>query len=218
VARPLVLLGHSAGGFYVREYTRQFPREVAALVLVDSTSPQQIDELPGFRERYEEDKRNRRNELVWRSLRVWSGWDRLWGRCHGDPPAALRHLAGQFDALRCRLDYVGGDFGEFVELETAARQAARTASVGKIPVLIVSQDPDVRREGMDVRDIAETPVWAHEQEGLKALSPLSWRVIARGAGHAVFNDRPDVIVKEVAALIDYLQGGAAPPFGTTTAW
>jgi hypothetical protein len=45
----VVLTGHAAGGFYVREYAREFPFEVAGIVLIDSSSPEQIDELPGWR-------------------------------------------------------------------------------------------------------------------------------------------------------------------------
>ncbi len=35
-------------------------------------------------------------------------------------------------------------------------------------------------------------------------------------GHTVFKDRPDLVVAEITLLINYLRGGPAPPFGTTT--
>jgi pimeloyl-ACP methyl ester carboxylesterase len=76
VQRPLVLTGHSAGGLYVREYAREFPAEVAGVVLIDSSSPQQIDELPGWRQSYEADKHDMVRQLRWEKLRVWSGWER----------------------------------------------------------------------------------------------------------------------------------------------
>jgi hypothetical protein len=97
--------------------------------------------------------------------------------------------------------------------ETAAKQAGQTSTFGRIPLLIISEDPE--RPGMTAADIAEQPVWSREQERLMALSPLSWRVIARGAGHAVADDKPDLVVQEVKRLIDYLRGGPAPAFGTT---
>jgi len=65
------------------------------------------------------------------------------------------------------------------------------------------------------RAIAELPVWAREQEALKSLSPLSWRVIARGSGHGVQHGRLDVVVAEMTHLIGFLRGGPAPPFGST---
>ncbi|WP_028009073.1 alpha/beta fold hydrolase [Solimonas flava] len=40
---PYVLVGHSLGGLYMQLYARRYPDEVAALVLVDSTHPRQLD-------------------------------------------------------------------------------------------------------------------------------------------------------------------------------
>ena len=68
---------------------------------------------------------------------------------------------------------------------------------------------------MSAHDIAETAVWEREQDGFKALSALSWRVIARGSGHAVHHDRLDLVVAEMTRLIDFLRDGPALLFGTT---
>lgn len=40
---PYVLVGHSLGGLYMQLYARRYPEDVSALVLVDSTHPQQLD-------------------------------------------------------------------------------------------------------------------------------------------------------------------------------
>ena len=39
---PYVLVGHSLGGLYMQLYARRYPQEVAGLVLVDSTHPEQL--------------------------------------------------------------------------------------------------------------------------------------------------------------------------------
>jgi pimeloyl-ACP methyl ester carboxylesterase len=39
---PYVLVGHSSGGLYMQYFARRYPDEVAALVLVDSTHPNQV--------------------------------------------------------------------------------------------------------------------------------------------------------------------------------
>lgn len=39
---PYVLVGHSLGGLYMQWYARRYPGEIAALVLVDSTHPDQV--------------------------------------------------------------------------------------------------------------------------------------------------------------------------------
>jgi len=42
IAPPYVLVGHSLGGLYMQLYARRYPNEVAGLVLVDSTHPEQL--------------------------------------------------------------------------------------------------------------------------------------------------------------------------------
>lgn len=39
---PYILVGHSLGGLYMQLFARKYPKEVAALVLVDSTHPDQL--------------------------------------------------------------------------------------------------------------------------------------------------------------------------------
>ena len=40
---PYVLVGHSLGGLYMQLFARKYPKEVAGLVLVDSTHPKQFE-------------------------------------------------------------------------------------------------------------------------------------------------------------------------------
>lgn len=51
IAPPYVLVGHSIGGLYVQLYARRHPNEVAGLVLVDSTHPEQLSGA-GAREKW----------------------------------------------------------------------------------------------------------------------------------------------------------------------
>ena len=45
---PYVLAGHSAGGTYVMTFAARYPDEVAGMVLLDSMSPYEFTDLPGF--------------------------------------------------------------------------------------------------------------------------------------------------------------------------
>ena len=214
VKRPIVFAGHSAGGLYVREYAREFPAEVTGVALIESSSPDQLDEVPGFRAAYEEDKRDANRQLWEDRLRVWSGWERLIGHC-SVPAKDYLGWTSQYNAMACRPDYVDTDEFELPYFGESFKQAARLTNLGRIPLLVISRDPDLRKAGMTKLQMAQQPVMAREQEAFKSLSPLSWHVIARSSGHMVPHDRPDVIVAEMTRLIDYLRGGPAPPFGTT---
>lgn len=215
VQRPMVLVGHSAGGLYVREYAREFPAEVVGVVLIDASSPQQIDDLPGFRTSYEQGERAYGRELLWQRLEVWFGWARLMGQCRDVPSKELQYLAGQYDATTCRPGYVGGEDSEFMDFERSCKEAGRLTSFGRVPLLIISQDPNLNADKMTEHEIAGERAWDREQEASKSLSPMSWRVIARGAGHGVQHDRLDLMVAEMTRLIRYVRGGPAPSFGST---
>jgi pimeloyl-ACP methyl ester carboxylesterase len=214
VERPLVLVGHSAGGLYVREYARRFPAEVAGVALVDASSPQQLDALPGWRAIYEQNQRDYPARLRWEKLRVWSGWERLMGRCSVDDSGEAPEVVGQYASMMCRPTFAGGEEGEYAYFEETSRQAARLESLGSLPLLIISRDPAVEKDSSS-ETIAQERAWDREQERMKTLSPRSWRVIARGSGHAVHHARLELVVRELRLLIEHLAGGPAPPFGTT---
>jgi pimeloyl-ACP methyl ester carboxylesterase len=49
---PYVLVGHSTGGTYAMTYAAQYPQQVAGLVLLDSSSPEQFTRMPAFPAQY----------------------------------------------------------------------------------------------------------------------------------------------------------------------
>jgi pimeloyl-ACP methyl ester carboxylesterase len=207
--RPLILTGHSAGGFYIRAYARQFSKEIAGAVMIDSSSPAQIDELPGWRSDWEQDVRHLPVEIWKDRLKVWSGWDRVTGHCHDVPSHELQYLAAEYDAETCRPAYAGEENNELPYFEMSSLQAARLVSFGDIPLLIITRDTLSGKQQDDA-------IWDREQEQFKALSPKSWRIIAKGAGHGIHHDRPKLVTDEIERMIAYLQGGPSPPFGTTS--
>jgi pimeloyl-ACP methyl ester carboxylesterase len=49
---PYVLVGHSTGGAYAMTYAAQYPEQVAGLVLLDSSSPEQLTKIPSYAGQY----------------------------------------------------------------------------------------------------------------------------------------------------------------------
>jgi pimeloyl-ACP methyl ester carboxylesterase len=225
VQRPIVPLGWSAGGLYVREYARQFPKEIAGVALIESSFPRQLDALPGARDSYEAEKRELPKQYRWERLRVWTGWERVMGRCTNGPsrelvqslpPDELARLTSLYVAKTCRPAFIGGEIGEVLGFDASTQEAARLTSFGQVPLLIMTEDADRRSKDATPSDAVEAAVWDREQEEQKRLSPLSWRVVARSSGHAMHHDRPDAVVAEMTRLIEYLRGGPMPPFGLTS--
>jgi pimeloyl-ACP methyl ester carboxylesterase len=56
VQGPLILVGHSAGGLFIKSYQQQFPTDVAGMVLVDADNENEVVELPGFNEQLKADQ------------------------------------------------------------------------------------------------------------------------------------------------------------------
>lgn len=212
---PLILVGASAGSFYVREYAREFPGEAVGFAFLDASSPMQVDELPGQRQWYDAERPKRVRAARWEKVKTAMGWQRLLGRCHDDVPHGLERLRGAYDAEMCRTSYVGADLPEWIDFEKSGHQAGRLASFGDLPLVVISQDPEREKKGWTQPAIDAQPVWAREQAQLAAMSSRSWHVVARGSGHHVHHERPDVVIEEISRLINYLRGGDAPEFGST---
>jgi pimeloyl-ACP methyl ester carboxylesterase len=222
IERPFIALGWSAGALYMREYARQFPSDIAAVVLVEPSLPRQLDAIPGARAAYEADRQTLPTQYRWERVRVWTGWERLMGRCWNSPADDVTkvlttedasRLANLYVAKTCRPAYVGGEMGEFMDFDTTSAHAGRLPSFGQVPLLIMTKDTETA--SMTAEDRAEAEAWSREQEALKTLSVRSWRVVARNSGHAIHHDRPELLVAEVARLANFLRGGPAPPFGST---
>jgi pimeloyl-ACP methyl ester carboxylesterase len=49
---PYVLVGHSTGGTYAMTYAARYPEQVAGLVLLDSSSPEQFTRMPAYPSQY----------------------------------------------------------------------------------------------------------------------------------------------------------------------
>lgn len=78
IRAPVVLMGHSIGGLYIRSYASRFPGEVAGLVLVDSSTPPEMKNVPAevraLRRRADRDM----SIMKWRTA---LGIARLMGEC-----------------------------------------------------------------------------------------------------------------------------------------
>jgi pimeloyl-ACP methyl ester carboxylesterase len=193
---PFVLVAASVAGFYARQYVNAFPTDVAGLVLVDSSTPEQIAEIAGSEYAPELIKRKHLEvRLEW--CKEASGWALLSGGCKPDIEPGLEAYANVARSESCRPAYAMSWRGEADQFWNSAGEAAHARCCDDLPLLIISQDPDNRRSSQPplIR-----PIWNSLQERLKALSPRSRRIIARGSGHAVMIDRPDVVIRGIQQI------------------
>jgi pimeloyl-ACP methyl ester carboxylesterase len=212
---PIVLVGASAGGFYARQFVSDYPQQVAGMVFSDSSVPDQVRDLPNGAWTPDNARKIHRDNM-WDLIKQSSGWARLHGECAGDVEKELDAWRDLARAEACRPAYARAGLGEWDEFWHSAAQAAEAHCCGDIPLVIVSRDPDLPKAGRSAESIAVDPIWNGLQESLKRLSPQSRRIIARGSGHHVMIDRPEVVIaaaREVVIEVRERRKGAA--LGTT---
>ncbi len=191
VPAPYVLVGHSMGGYNVRLFASLYRSEVAGMVLVDSSHPEQEKRFPPALN--DMDKTWVR-EQEFMTFALPFGIPRLLGFCGND--AAVRAADCNFHSYREGLT-------ELKTFPESAAQAATTGSLGDMPLAVLSHDPNV-----PVPDIPADLVkpmneaWEHMQDELAHLSTRGTRTIAKNSSHYIQLDRPEVVAEAVHNVVD----------------
>lgn len=202
---PIVLMGHSIAGLYVREYATRFPHQVAGIVFVDGSSPGQF-KIPAFAAEI-----NKQPWAMYRAMAVL-GLPRLTWMLGMSAPGVPEN-ASRDEAEAAFHLHVEALATEMRSLFRSADEVAKTGPYGALPILIFSQD--TAKPSSEDMALFATP-WNQMQEDLKKLSTRSRRIIAKGSSHYIQLDRPDLIGKEVPLYILQIRGSALPPaYGTT---
>ncbi len=188
---------------------------MVGIVFSDASVPEQVQALSYGRDSEEKKKKRHRD-----ALRDWvkeaSGWARLTGQCKGDLRKGLEAFAGYAAAEACRPSFSMTWLGEQDDFWRSAEEAAQAHCCDHLPILIVSQDPDRPKPGWSAESLAANPVWVRLQESLKALSPRSRRIVARGSGHHIMIDRPDVLIGGIRQMLDQIRTNTDDPANGTT--
>jgi pimeloyl-ACP methyl ester carboxylesterase len=204
IGGPIVLVGHSIAGMYIRDYATRYPAEVVGLIFVDGSTPLQ-ERNPAFKAAFAKKPLDGMRALQRRAL-FWLGIPRLLGACSqgfpGFDPSAARLQAED----RCHLQWGAID----AEMESFDRSGMET-----IHILIFSQDTAKAAAGDEPPDAAKA--WNQMQEDLKKLSTHSRRIIAKGSTHYIQLDRADLIEREVPPFVEQIRGTVPQPenYGST---
>jgi pimeloyl-ACP methyl ester carboxylesterase len=169
VPGPYVLAGHSVGGTYALAYAMEYPKDVAGVALIDSSTPYQFD-LPTYSRFYS----------LWRRASALlptlarAGVARVYSlNTFSSLPPDARHAARAFGSSPRELR---ADRDEFAQLPTVFRQDKALTSLGGKPLFVLSAD------------VGELPRWPAAQEKLAGLSTNSVHQTVHGATHAALVD------------------------------
>jgi pimeloyl-ACP methyl ester carboxylesterase len=209
---PLVLMGHSAGGLYIRAFATQYPHEVAGLVFVDASSPTQNLVMPSALKAMDE---NSAFQFVVFEAMVRLGVARAVGMCDQVVPG-FEAQAGLLKADACIPTQINVYQREETAFSASLLDTAKTGPYGDLPILVFSRDP---KQPLPLRlppavTAAQLQqgmlIWDGLQQGLAQLSTHGHRIIANGSGHYIQFDRPDVLNSAVPVFIRQIRDGNVP--------
>jgi pimeloyl-ACP methyl ester carboxylesterase len=203
---PYVLAGWSYGGLYMRAYASQYREEVAGLVLLDSSSPDQCTSTPAGQAQCASNARiySFAPSLARMGIiRVMN----LFQPASGLPsPQREAYLA----ASSATKDWVAQS-AEFLASPATNTQVLSSASLGAMPLFVLTATdhgtpPDLEK------------LWQGWQTGLAALSTNSVQRIVSGATHAsLILDSTDAKASAEAILQVVAAVRTGQPLASTTA-
>jgi pimeloyl-ACP methyl ester carboxylesterase len=169
---PYVLAGHSFGGLYVRVFAAQYPTEVAGMVLVDASHPDQWTRLPDGPTAYS----STAHMLRLLSVLTPFGIPRLIAVPPVDPdlPAAQQ---AELEAVARTTQHAVAARDEFLATPVTDEQVLASTTFGARPLVVLTA-PD-----LGPATAAEQQSWRTMQDELAGLSSNSLHRDVDGANH-----------------------------------
>ena len=212
---PYILVGQSLGGLVMRVFAARYPKDTAALVLVDATSPDTTLSVRGKLVHVREQAKDRPIPEVQTmktgpphapnadDLKQWDDFRRQFGEPKISPPfdrlpAAVQKLHLWASSLPPRAAESDNYFAE--ELAQMYNETQRVpAPLGETPlVTIVAERPDPAPPGMTQAQWAALVAQKREEKlGFAQLSHNSKVVIDSKSGHSVHLEDPDTVVDAI---------------------
>jgi pimeloyl-ACP methyl ester carboxylesterase len=204
IAPPYILVGHSMGGFDVRLYASFYRDQVAGMVLVDSSHPDQQNRFPPELKNMEG---TWLREAKFLKYSMPFGIPRLLGLCDDDPVAR---------AAECNWHNAAESEAELRNIGESAAQTATTGSLGNLPLVVLSHDPDRPSAELPADLVKPTnDAWEQMQEELAQLTTRGMQTIAKNSSHYIQIDRPDLVVNAIHSVVVQARAGQAAAASTT---
>jgi pimeloyl-ACP methyl ester carboxylesterase len=184
---PYVLVGHSAGGTYAMTYAALYPGDVAGMVLLDSMSPHEFSEMPGFATE---------QSMMRRGLGVLPSLTRLgvarilptsvWSSLPEPQASQVQVFASSPRGMRNMRD-------EQSMYRTVFEEAKMLTSLHDKPLVVVTATESLQKDG-----------WSELQDRLAALSTNSRHRVADATHSGVVDDKASY-ESSVQAIVDVVQ-------------
>jgi pimeloyl-ACP methyl ester carboxylesterase len=177
VSGPYILVGHSIGGIYVRQYAADYPNEVVGMVLVDSSHPDQLARVPEFQTGYKRESRIDALLPVLARLGFLRVFISMAGKTDfSDLPSRQYTELAAFWSSPENLDSV---HAEVLAEPAIFADAHPLGNLGSLPLAVISRGYQV------------PAYWIELQNELAALSSNSLHITVPGATHTALAFNPE---------------------------
>lgn len=211
VAPPLILAGHSLGGYNVRIYQARYPEEVGAIVLLDAAHEQQWERLPP------QAKALTQASIAW--LRKRAEQARA-GQLRAEeitPPGVLvTHSPGLRGAYVAAM-LTGKPYATLADETEASFESARQVParhrLGNLPLVVLTARRSFDAfKGSGIPVVESNALWLAFQNELASLSDNSHHLFSDGH-HRLHETDPDAVVSAIQVAIKAVQIQPKPPAG-----
>ena len=196
---PLILVGWSAGGVYIREFARQHPELAAGIVFIYSLHENQEKSYPDELALIEQQDQDSFKEILTRLSKMTHDEilndvsDSPWQNKH---PSTHKYFADQArpEAIKYWLELLS-----YFE-EDANQGDDALKSLGNIPLIVISKAKDDNPKLNDEERKLISEIWNELQSELAHLS-TSHRQIKVDSGHDIANEKPEIVIEAIADVV-----------------
>jgi len=203
---PYVLVAHSIGGPYALIYTRDYSSEVAGLVFVDASHPDQTERLRAVT------SINASSQLpVLKTMNAlsWTGAVRLFSEL--EPPLSHEPEGAARAAAAYASRSYGGALKELESVDTTLAEARTVQSLGDRPLFVLTAMAPLTEQQLRGFKITPTQgrrlkeLWKAMQDEEASWSSQSRHELVPESQHYIQFDRPDLVVAATRWVVEMVR-------------
>ena len=188
---PLLLVGHSFGGFVVRLLAQRRSEQMIGLVLVDASHEDQLVRLEALTGT---SMMPNGNNFVVSAIEIP---DAL--------PSSIRRKIQAFSRMRKTYAALRAEMSQFRRSTDQVRLLRQRV---EYPVTVIRRGLDLHVGDTDGKE--KTAIWNDLQSDLALLASDGEMVVAQRSGHHVHTDQPDLVVTSLLSLLDKYEQSQQP--------
>jgi len=218
ISGPLVLVGHSIGGPYTRTYAGKYGDQVAGLVMVDPSHPDQVARLGNI---VGIDVHPKQASTLMHAAKAlgWTGIVRFLASRSERPKLRTEAETKKVDdAMDRKFAYfstsVKGGTAELDGYDRTQAQARAVRSFGDRPLIVLTAMAPLKPEqlkGLGLKPeqgVRFKEEWKQLHAEQAAFSTRSRQQLVPDATHFIQIDRPDVVIVAVREVVDTVRADA----------